>query len=193
MGIGIFYQEVFVIIIFIALELEEDIKRRIRQYVKETVKPMCKHGRWVDSRNYHLTLKYLGAVSKRDIIMLCDMLKEVVSYHKNFQLSTGGIGTFGRDDATRARVLWLSAKGDIGALERLRRRIEGRALGFGYKMESRFAPHITLARDVQLLKKPNDLKRLPPIDINVTAVSLMESKMEKGKRVYKPLGVYKLM
>ncbi len=181
------------IVVFVALELEKDIKEKIYQYVKERVKPMCKYGRWVDSANYHLTLKYLGAVNRRDVVMLCDMLKEVVSYHESFQLSTDKMGVFGGSGDNSARVLWLGVTGNTTALERLRRRIEGRTLGFGYKIGSRFLPHITLARDVRLLHGPDNFEKLPPVKINVTAVSFMESRVERGKRVYIPLAVYRLM
>ncbi|MGI6704247.1 MAG: RNA 2',3'-cyclic phosphodiesterase [Clostridia bacterium] len=179
-------------VVFIALELEQGVKGKIYRYVQEVVKPLCRGGRWVDSVNYHLTLKYIGTSGDREVDALYRMLCDVALHHASFRLCTGRVGVFGGVGAGRARVLWLDTSGEVKALRDLRRYIEHKAVGLGFKAENRFTPHITLARDVMLTRKLDRIERLQPISIKINSVSLMESRMEGKKRVYLPLSVHRL-
>lgn len=181
------------IVVFIALELNKEVREKIYTYVQGTVKPMCREGRWVDSTNYHITLKYIGAVKEREVDMLYKILGEIAPQYDAFQLNIGRIGVFGgTKDTLRARVLWLNTVGDVRDLRNLRSAIENCAIRTGFKADKRFSPHITLARDVMLLKNIGDIEELQRININISSVSLMESRVEKGKRVYVPLSVHRL-
>jgi len=179
-------------VVFIAIELEQEVKEKIHEYVREVVKPACSGGRWVDKNNYHLTLKYIGEADEMDIDELHRLLRDAANSCSGFRLTTGPVGVFGDLGDGRARVLWLDTAGDIKALSYLRRCIEKRAVAAGFKAEKRFSPHITLARDVVLPGTPGDMERMEPKVINVASISLMESRQEKGRRIYLPLAVYKL-
>jgi len=179
-------------VVFIAIELEQAVKEQIHRYVREAVKPACSGGRWVDKDNYHLTLKYIGEADEKEIDELHLLLRDVAGGRSGFRLVTGSLGAFGDLRGGKARVLWLDTMGDTESLAHLRRDIENRAVAAGFKAERRFSPHITLARDVLLQGRPEDMGKMHPAVIDVTSVSLMESRLEKGRRVYLPLAVYKL-
>lgn len=179
-------------VVFIAIELEQELKEKIHKFVLEVVKPACSGGRWVDKDNYHLTLKYIGKSDEMEIDELHRLLRDAAERCSGFRLTTGSVGVFGDVRNGRARVLWLDTTGDTKALMGLRRYIENRAVAAGFKAEKRFSPHITLARDVVLSGMPEGMEKMKPKVINVTSVSLMESRQEKGRRVYLPLAVYKL-
>jgi 2'-5' RNA ligase len=179
-------------VVFIAIELEQEVKEKIHEYVREVVKPACSGGRWVDKNNYHLTLKYIGEADEMDIDELHRLLRDAAGSSGGFRLTTGSVGVFGDLRDGRARVLWLDVTGDTKALSYLRRYIENRAVAAGFKAEKRFSPHITLARDVVLSGMPEGMEKMKPKVIKVTSISLMESRQEKGRRIYLPLAVYKL-
>lgn len=179
-------------VVFIAIELEQEVKEKIHGYVREVVKSACSGGRWVDKANYHLTLKYIGETDEKGIDVLHRLLLDAAKSCSGFRLTTGSVGVFGDLRDGRARVLWLDTTGDTKALAYLRRYIENRAVAAGFKAEKRFSPHITLARDVVLPGPLEDMERMKPEVINVTSVSLMESRQEKGRRIYLPIAVYKL-
>jgi 2'-5' RNA ligase len=179
-------------VVFIAIELEQEIKGKIHEYVQKAVKPACSGGRWVDKNNYHLTLKYIGEADEMDIDELHRLLRDAAGSSGGFRLTTGSVGVFGDLRDGRARVLWLDVTGDTKALSYLRRYIENRAVAAGFKAEKRFSPHITLARDVVLSGMPEGMEKMKPKVIKVTSISLMESRQEKGRRIYLPLAVYKL-
>lgn len=98
---------------FIALELQQEVKEKIYRYVRQVIKPLCREGRWVDSANYHLTLKYIGPVEERQVDVLYRLLNEAASRYGGFRLDTGRVGVFGEAGAGRARVLWLDTTGDV--------------------------------------------------------------------------------
>jgi 2'-5' RNA ligase len=176
------------VIVFIAIELEHRSREKISEYVRTSLRPMCRGGRWVDMQNYHLTLKYIGEAACGETNELYGLLNQAAAQFESFMLTTGSVGVFGKSQSGRARVLWLDTVGDIRALREIREYIEGKAVGLGFRADNRFSPHITLARDVMLTRQP---EKIHPVNINVTSVSLMESRSEKGKRVYLPLSVHK--
>ncbi len=178
-------------VVFIAIELDDCCKEEICRYVRTGIRPTCRGGRWVDKQNYHLTLKYIGQTREQEIDALYDLLNKAVARTREFVLTTGCVGIFGGSRAGRARVLWLDTQGQTEALRGLREYVEDKAVELGYKPENRFSPHITLARDVFLTRQPYEMDRLQPVNIDVTSVSLMESRVEKGTRVYLPLSVHK--
>jgi 2'-5' RNA ligase len=180
-------------VLFIAIELEDRLKDHIHDYVQKTLRPACREGRWVSRDNYHITLKYIGDVKAQQIGMLLGLLNDAAMLSKSFVLRTGSTGVFGKHGERKARVLWIDVSGDKGALDGLRGYIETGTVKMGFKAESRFSPHITVARDVSLTVEPAALDGMEPVRIEVNSISLMESRVEKGKRVYLPLSVHKLI
>ena len=144
-------------VVFIALELEQAVKDRIHRYVRDVIRPLCREGRWVDSSNYHMTLKYIGTVEDRQVNDLNCLLGDAAGRQGVFRLTTGRVGVFGGHGDGRARVLWLDTEGDTNTLRGFRKYIENRAVGMGFCPDSKFSPHITLARDVLLTRQPEGI------------------------------------
>lgn len=179
-------------ITFIAVELEEKIADKVWEYTQNVLKPCCKGGRWVKKDNYHITLKYLGDTKEEDLPAVFDALKLAVRNKEGFILSTVDTGTFGMQKGLTARVLWLGVSGHPGKLKSIKDDIEKRMADLGFDPDRRFSPHITLCRDVKFTGDIEAWPRFPPLGIPVRAISLMESRVEEGKRLYAPLAVYKL-
>lgn len=178
-------------IVFIAIELDDALKEKIHKYTEEHVRPFCRRGRWVRGENYHITIKYIGRIGEQELLPVCDVLSSVAGEFKRFYLDTGELGAFGRRDRDNARVLWLGVGGELDKLRQLKYKVEQGTCALGYERDNRFSPHITLARDVVFKRELSSLQGLDREVIPVRGISLMESRLEKGRRVYLPLSVYR--
>lgn len=97
--------------------------------------------RWIDTENYHITLRFIGDVDLSTARAVAESLDDI--RRKPFTVTLGGLDAFGGDKprAIVARVSPTPALVDLQAeQERLMRRI-------GIPAEPRkFTPHVTLAR-----------------------------------------------
>lgn len=109
--------------------------------------------RWTGRADHHLTLVFLGEVSKETLPLLLESCEAETVRHRALDLSVRGAGTF-PEDATRSRVLWLGLDGDLRPLSDLVDGLRRAARKSGAEVESRpYTPHITLARS----RPPSDL------------------------------------
>ncbi len=133
-----------VIRLFIALELPDEARAaiaRLQDDLRRRTPPL----RWVRPEAMHLTLRFIGAVERRQLSSIQRALTDAIEPFPPFALRTGKLGTFG---GSRARVLWLGVEGELEGLHRLQRAADdalSRA-GLPPPTRDRFAPHLTLAR-----------------------------------------------
>lgn len=100
--------------------------------------------RWVPVNNIHLTLKFLGDVSEKNIRVLQTIVQTEAANHKLFEISVGGFGVF--PNAARPRVLWVGVEAP-DELMSLQRRIDMETARLGYAPDQReFNPHLTFGR-----------------------------------------------
>lgn len=97
--------------------------------------------RWIDTDNYHITLRFIGDIDLSTARAVAESLDEI--RRKSFTVTLGGLDAFG-GDKPRAIVARVSPSAPLLELqadqERLVRRI-------GIPPEPRkFTPHVTLAR-----------------------------------------------
>lgn len=110
--------------------------------------------RWVDPRQGHLTLAFLGEVGDERMAALQRALAGAAARGRAFDLATGHLGAF--PSVRRASVLWLGFDGDTGSAADLAAAVEsaateavrGRAGGASGRAGAtqRFVPHLTLCR-----------------------------------------------
>ncbi len=130
---------------FIAIDLPESLYAPLEQ-VSETLQGKLKDMpiRWVPVPNIHLTLKFLGDVSEKNIRMIREILFAEAASHKQFEVCVGGFGVF--PNFTRPRVIWVGVEAPE-ELNQLYRRIDGETARLGYAPDKRkFNPHVTLGR-----------------------------------------------
>lgn len=102
--------------------------------------------RWVAPHHLHLTLRFLGEIGEADVARADAAVARTAAAHpKPFTLIVKGLGAF--PTPRSARVIWCGLSGDVEALQRWQRDLEGALREFGFPAEDRpFRPHITLAR-----------------------------------------------
>ncbi|MBQ4472978.1 MAG: RNA 2',3'-cyclic phosphodiesterase [Lachnospiraceae bacterium] len=155
--------------LFLAIDLSAEMKAALTETM-HALKKQGVRGKYVPSRNLHLTLAFLGECRSAEPV------KEALAGVKcrGFRLSLAAPGTFGN-------ILWAGVKGNQG-LAGLAREVRGAldAAGISYDRKE-FAPHITLVREMsgrwQGVPAPKG-------EMTVKGISLMKSETKDGKTVY---------
>ncbi|MBA2338587.1 MAG: RNA 2',3'-cyclic phosphodiesterase [Acidimicrobiia bacterium] len=129
--------------LFLAAALSDDARHALVSRL-EVMLPGGPPGRVVPPANWHLTLRFLGAVTElqRDLLLAgLDGDLDVAP----LRVRLTGLGAFPR--AARATVLWVGAEDSEDGLIRLAEGCEQAARDVGLAPEERpFHPHLTLAR-----------------------------------------------
>ena len=132
---------------FVAIPLPDTVKRELREKC-EKLREKYVYRKWVDGRDYHITLKYLGACPPRQLALVKRQLSDAVRGAIPLALSLHGAGFFGRSDSPR--VLWAGVRGERDVLDRLQSAVEKAMVSIGFPPEDRpYRPHVTLARQYQ--------------------------------------------
>jgi 2'-5' RNA ligase len=151
-------EKVSVIRSFIAIDLPGTLHTELTQ-VAETFqeKLIGMPIRWVPVPNIHLTLKFLGDVSEKNIPMINKILLAEAMHHKQFEISVGGFGVF--PNFSRPRVIWVGIEAPE-ELQHLYRRIDIETARLGYAPDKRkFDPHLTLGR-VSRNANPGEVRKI---------------------------------
>ena len=99
---------------------------------------------WVDPRNYHVTIRFLGATSPGLVKKIRHSLREGLEQKGNALLSIGPTGSFG--PLKSPRVIWVGFE-DSSLFEELSGQVEAALKTCGIKpAEKPFRPHLTLGR-----------------------------------------------
>jgi 2'-5' RNA ligase len=178
---------------FIALELSPSIAGRVQKLIAElqTVQARIK---WVETKNLHLTLKFLGSVDEMDLPELCKAINAVAKDFPPFDIEAGGVGAF--PDPRFARTLWLGLLRGAEEVADLYDALDAKLRPLGYRSEKRaFKPHLTIGR-VQdseqgvfddLAARLEELKDFHGGVTDVCDVSLYTSDLRREGPVYEPL------
>lgn len=130
--------------LFTAIALPDEHKQKLRQWAEQDLDDLS-FRKWSDSRDYHVTLQFLGDVATPDIPKLERALVQAAAEHAPFTLGIGEAGFFGREEFPR--VLWRGVTGQRESLDQLYRSILRATEPLGFKPEERpYRPHITVAR-----------------------------------------------
>ncbi len=148
--------------------------------------------RWARPESIHLTLKFLGNVSKDAIPTIENGMRRAVEGINPFTVQMQGAGCF--PSSKRPRVLWLGLQGELEPLITVQSRLEDSLEALGLDRETRrFRPHLTLGRasgglsggQTQRLKETfHSIGEMGPCDLSVDGLSLMESVLGRGGAVY---------
>ncbi len=174
---------------FIALEVPRVIQSQLGQLINE-LKVAGADVKWVDPNNIHLTLKFLGEISPKQVAAVSAQFEHMKGLHHRTPAQLTGLGAF--PDMQRPRVIWagLELAPAIGALfsdmeERMR------AIGFPHEQRC-FAPHLTLGR----VRSPRNLLKLAQriagtgvasAQFKMATLTLFQSTLTPAGSIYQPL------
>ncbi len=178
--------------LFVGLDLPETLRDTLSMLERG-----IPGGRWVESDNYHVTLRFVGEVPEDRAEDIDAALGAVRA--PPFALSLAGVGHFGK--LRKARSVWAGVEANA-ALARLQASVESAVVRAGFPAEARkFRPHVTLARIggetggetghhvANFLSEHGDF-RAPPFEVG--DFILYESRLTRHGAMYRPLRRYAL-
>lgn len=180
---------------FIAIELPDSIQE-IFEEIQTTLRSRISHASWTKLGNFHLTLKFLGDVKQNRISEIGNTIEYISKKYEPFPLNFGGIGAF--PNIPRPRVLWIGLKQGTLTTTELGQEINTEMIHLGFKNESRFHPHVTLARIrnpvnfsgfKDLFEKYDTLQNSK---LTVNEIVLVKSKLHPSGAVYTPIKKFQL-
>jgi len=124
--------------LFVSIELPKPITELL-----VTLDPDLPGVRWIEQRQMHLTLSFLGTVPPETQEILSEKL-EAISW-KSFFLPLIGLGTF--PSKGWPKIIWIGVGTGHPHLFQLHKRVQEAVLASGLEPDLRsFHPHVTLAR-----------------------------------------------
>ncbi len=178
---------------FIAVNLPSEIKKIMMEKTEKLRKQIRTGMKWVDERNLHLTLHFLGELETGEIGKVKDILRKTV-VPERIRLKVGKIGCF--PNQNDPRVLFFECKEiDDNHLFGLQKKI-GRGLKeAGFEVEERpWQMHLTFGRVKTPIKMP-ELSGEETVDkeFAVASVDLMKSDLHVSGPEYTVLEKYSLI
>ncbi len=180
--------------VFVAIDLPPRVKMAVGS-VSQQLAGIKGRIAWVKPQGIHLTLKFLGNVSPRQLEQIKQALQVSVGNIQPFSFQLTELGLFPND--RRPRVIWWGLETDSPQLLQLYRSLEKQLAKCGFPHEKRpFTPHLTLGR-VRELAQPQQLTRLmaevkiPTLaPIAVKQLELMQSTLTRTGAIYNHLASF---
>ena len=171
--------------VFIAFELERSVREQLSA-IQNQLRPYVQKGNFSRPENFHITVRFLGERTPREIDAIVHCMQRVALSASSFSLESCGLDCF-----HKKRDICYADVQDKPELLSLYRALQDELWSQRLiSQKESYTPHITLAREVvwrepflQLLKK----LRMPSIAIDITGLSLMESTRVDGRLCYLPL------
>ena len=124
--------------LFVSIELPESMTKSLAE-----LDPHLRGVRWLEPRQLHLTLAFLGNIGAEIQETLSDKL-HAISW-KSFFLPLVGLGTF--PSKGWPKIIWIGVGSGHPHLFQLHKRVQEALLAAGLEPDLRsFHPHVTLAR-----------------------------------------------
>ena len=177
---------------FIAIEIPQPIQALLKD-VQTRLQSKIRRASWTKSGNFHLTLKFLGDVRSETVDRVSTVIQDVADVQTSFPIEFGGIGAF--PNLYRPRVIWVGVKQGASIVSRLAKTVNLELKHLGFPIDSRFHPHLTLARlrtPMNLEPLKSVLRQYDTIDstvVNVKEITVMRSQLRPNGAVYTPVNV----
>lgn len=173
--------------LFIAIGVEEPIKEKLIQ-VQQQAKAFATKGRFSQKEHLHLTLRFIGETSEENIPLIRQALAKATEDASSFTLRVDRLGHFQKRNL---HVLWTGVQENTQLLalqKNLDLQLEEH---IGLTPEDRpYTAHITLGRTIRFEENWADVNQqvvVPEMTMDVSKVTLFQSKQVKGKLRYIPL------
>ncbi|MDD1674299.1 MAG: RNA 2',3'-cyclic phosphodiesterase [Methanomicrobiales archaeon] len=170
---------------FLALDLSEDIRRRIEES-QGILRRSSARLTFVDPAAAHMTIKFLGEVPEELLPKIITAIRGVRC--APFDISITGIGCNSR---VKPRVIWGVVK-DHGESAALAHQVDEILAPLGFPKENRpFRPHITLARvrecDDTLVRQVLEIAETTLGSVRVSCLKLKKSTLTTKGPIYEDL------
>ena len=130
---------------FLAIEIPKEILEQFERLQYRLGQSMTGVIRWAKPGSTHLTLKFFGNITERDIRTIEDTLKAKAPAFTPIPIAVGTMGVF--PSLSRPRVLWVGITTGLKELTATQAEVESALEKVGFEREQRpYRPHLTLGR-----------------------------------------------
>ncbi len=170
---------------FIAVDVPDEVKEQIGEYIQSIKTTMDKNIKWVNPKNLHFTIKFLGEIRKSELPALKDCVQRTAAEFDRFLIELSGLGVFPNEN--NPRVFWVGT--DIGGDSMLDifHDLENMLEKCGYDRDSKtFSPHLTIGR-VKKYKKATMPERIIDFDhagFEAKGLSIIKSTLTPDGPIY---------
>jgi 2'-5' RNA ligase len=200
--------------VFIAIDIDDKTRKAIADLQKQIASKVSsvKPGdlKWVEPKNIHLTLKFLGEISDEQLEEVKEITNTVASAHQKFNLDIETVGSFG---GRSAKIVWVGVSEWHGLPARentakmavpqellaLQKDLDGLLEQADYPKEEReFSAHLTLCRvnhPIAGLKVSEALPQFSHLklgSIAADAIYIYQSQLTPQGPIYTLLANFKL-
>ncbi|PKR79336.1 RNA 2',3'-cyclic phosphodiesterase [Halalkalibacillus sediminis] len=127
---------------FIGIPIPSEVSEVLADWQNE-VEPFVKYKKWVHMDDFHVTIKFLGAVSSSQVRQVEELMKDLKDYSP-FELALNGINFFGKEDQPRVMYGLIEKEENLLSIKNL---METKLKKLGFEEDKRrFRPHVTLAK-----------------------------------------------
>jgi len=172
---------------FIAVDLPSDLKKDLAR-VQAGIGAWRARVKWVEEKNFHLTLKFLGDVELPLLERIGAGLEKVSLQHYKFDFVISGLGAY--PSLKNPRVIWAGVHDNEKGLHLIWEDIESEMVKLGLPAEERmFSPHLTLGRVKDSTSAPGLDKVIHHLSLDdrivpVTEIKLMRSRLSRSGPEY---------
>jgi 2'-5' RNA ligase len=182
---------------FLAINLGGKIRDQLAS-LQEQLAIEAPDVKWVEPKNLHITLLFLGEVDARETIDICRAAQKAVAEMPSFSVSVEGANCFG--SPRRPRTLWVGVGAGLEEVVAVHDAIEAPLLDLGcYRREARaYTPHVTIGRvtgeqlNDNLAKALASHKTWSAGETQVREVQIMSSELTRDGPTYTVMGRAKL-
>lgn len=182
---------------FLAIEIPKEILDQFERVQYRLGRSMTGVIRWAKPGSIHLTLKFFGNITERDIRTVIDALQAKAPALGPVPVAIGTLGVF--PNLSRPRVLWVGVTEGVKELAALQGQVETALEEQGFTREERpFRPHLTIGRmkaerRIEGLDKAiEEHKGFAAGTFTATEMVLFRSDLKPTGPVYTPLAKFKL-
>ncbi len=173
---------------FIAIKIPSQLEAAFEELI-QSMQHIPNKVKWVKPASIHLTLKFLGEITQKDVQRVLDRTERAVANISSFTLKTSQRGAF--PSLKRPRVFWVGLTERNGEqLIGLQKNIESELETEGFPKEKReFKPHLTVGRvkspkNIEEVSKQFMAYQFPEIEFAVNEVVVMKSELTRQGAIY---------
>jgi RNA 2',3'-cyclic 3'-phosphodiesterase len=172
---------------FIALEISPELREELKK-VQKKLKQLSGEIMWIPKENMHITVRFLGNISKDQIKNVEQLTERVAKKLKSFPISLGVLGVF--PYISDPKVLWAGISSGYNQVTQINTLLSKELNSMKLKVEDRhFHPHITLARiksikNKSILAELIDTIKLTTVNEEINKLILYKSELNPEQVTY---------
>ena len=176
--------------LFIALKIEDDIKQKFNAIIND-FKTKGGNIKWVDTRNMHITLKFLGNTDSNLVENISHLMEKSVSGFNLIQSDFTMLGGF--PNLRKPKVIWVDLEKNRNQIIELANKIHDALEDLQINhSEKEFKPHLTLGRvksyeELQNLTDYLATYKFETIASSFNKVQLIQSTLTQRGPLYKTI------